>query len=189
MNIKLIIILCSISISLILIGCTANPSDKDSNVQGSKNIIRKDFDQEVKNNNLTHKSELNIINSDRNSVEGHNEKLLIIDDLTNAFYNAELHLKPQEDDGFLTELILNDVKPVNYELLDDGIYFYIFKSQQDVERGLNEIVNLPYSYFQTNTEIYNVKNTLIFYKISRGNELERELYKLKIKQIVKDLDK
>jgi hypothetical protein len=152
--------LLGISISFVFNGCTANSSGKDSTVLG-----------------------------DKNSVEGYNEKLLSINDLTEAFYHADLHLKPQADDGFLDELILNDVKPVNFELLDDGIYFYIFKSQQDAEIGLDEIVNLPYSYFQRNTEIYNIKNALIFYTISSGNEFVREQYKQKIEQIVRDLHK
>lgn len=186
MKIKFIIFLFIISFYLIFIGCTVNLSDKNSNILDDNGLMEVDLDQETKNNILTDKSELYINNSEENSAEGYTERLLTIEDLSEAFYSTELHLKSQADDEFLSEFILNGVKPINYELLDDGLYIYIYKSQEDVQKGLRELKGLP--YFQVNTEIYHTKNILIFYTISRGNELERDQYKLKIKQVMGNID-
>lgn len=186
MKIKLIIFLFIISFYLIFIGCTVNLSDKDSNALGDNRLMEVDLNQETENNILIDKSELDISNSEENSIGGYTERLLTIEELSEAFYDTELHLKPQANDEFLSELILNGVKPINYELLDDGLYIYIYKSQEDVQKGLRELKNLQ--YFEVNTEIYHAKNILIFYTISRGNELERDQYKLEIKQMVENLD-
>lgn len=87
-----------------------------------------------------------------------NTKVYSLDNITQRFEDAELHLKPQADDNYPE--ILN-VKPSVYELLDDSLYIYVYESEEQrieasKELNVEQLFNAP-SY------VYQTGNVLLIY--------------------------
>ncbi|MEK4277689.1 hypothetical protein [Paenibacillus sp. FSL R7-0026] len=94
-----------------------------------------------------------------------NSKLYNLEDITQLFEKADLHLKPQAEDNYPT---IKNVKPSAYELLDDILYIYVFKSEDErveASKGLivEELFNTPSDINTSLSYIHHMNNVLIIY--------------------------
>ncbi len=84
--------------------------------------------------------------------------ILTLEEITTSFSKAELHLKPQADAEYPE---LNGVKPSAYELLDDNLYIYVYNSENDLIKGLEELKQK--GKFRLQPKTFKAKNVLILY--------------------------
>lgn len=87
-----------------------------------------------------------------------NPKLFNLASITQLFEDAELNLKPQAEDSYPT---IMSVKPGVYELLDDLLYVYVFKSEDELIKASKEL-NVE-KVFNDSSYVYQMKNVLMIY--------------------------
>ncbi|REK71321.1 hypothetical protein [Paenibacillus paeoniae] len=78
--------------------------------------------------------------------------------ITQLFEEAELHLKPQAGDSYP---IVMSIEPRVYELLDDSLYIYVFKAEDDLAEALKS-VHIE-DLFNVPPYVYQLNNILILY--------------------------